>query len=148
LRYRNIILLVAIRLHRPRSVPAKAATFFALYATAGLLAGLVPFAALPGDWALGLVAFLLVAAFVVGQQLVWAGFWSLLGGLLAAGTFIFLTSYGVHASTLAWRGQQMQATVTHISVTRVKASSARLHTFRTGAWTGLMLPICRTPPGQ
>src|SRR3954447_2735666 len=25
---------------------------------------------------------------------------------------------------------------------------ARLHTFRTRAWTGLMLPICRTPPGQ
>jgi len=25
---------------------------------------------------------------------------------------------------------------------------SRLHMFRTRAWTGLMLPICRTPPGQ
>src|SRR5664279_4361260 len=25
---------------------------------------------------------------------------------------------------------------------------SRLHTFHTRAWTGLMLPVCRTPPGQ
>jgi hypothetical protein len=44
-----MIALVKIRLRRPRSVPEKAATIFALYATAGLLAGLAPLLRLPGE---------------------------------------------------------------------------------------------------
>ncbi len=34
------------------------------------------------------------------------------------------------------------------SLDAVPQYRSRLHMFRTGAWTGLMLPVCRTPPGQ
>jgi hypothetical protein len=43
--------------------------------------------------------------------------------MLAAGTFVVLTFYGAHASTLAWRGQQMQATVTQVRITDVNKST-------------------------
>jgi len=99
---RPMIALVKIRLRRPRSVPEKAATIFALYATAGLLAALAPLLRLPGEGGLVLPALLVVVAFVVGQQLVWAGFWSLFTGLLAGGTFVFLTFYG--PMRRSWRG--------------------------------------------
>jgi hypothetical protein len=78
---------------------------------------------LPGHGGLVLPALLLVVAFVVGQQLVWAGFWSLFTGLLAGGTFVILTFYGAHASILAWHGRQLQATVTRVEVLHGKSAS-------------------------
>ena len=118
-----MIALVKICLHRPQSVPGKAATIFALYATAGLVAALAPLLRLPGEGGLALMALLLVVAFVVGQQLVWAGFWSLFTGLLAAGTFVILTFYGAHASILAWHGRRVQATVSQVQVLHGKSVS-------------------------
>jgi hypothetical protein len=69
------------------------------------------------------MALLLVVAFVIGQQLVWAGFWSLFIGLLAGGMFVVLTFYGAHASILAWHGRQVQATVTRVQVLHGKSIS-------------------------
>ncbi|WP_432982126.1 hypothetical protein [Dactylosporangium sp. CA-233914] len=80
-------------LHRPRTAVTKSAVILGLYVVAALGAAAMPFARLPGEWPTIAVAALLVAAFVVGQQLVRYNFWLQLGGLLAGAAFVFCTGY-------------------------------------------------------
>jgi hypothetical protein len=116
-------LVVAPRLHRPRTALAKAATILGVYAAAALGGGLIPFLALPGNMPFMAVAFVFVVALVVGQQLVQASSWSALGGALAGFALMFTTFYGVPLGVLAWRGQTIQATVISVQTSRYKAST-------------------------
>ncbi|HTJ34609.1 MAG TPA: hypothetical protein VL738_15390 [Dactylosporangium sp.] len=98
-----------------------------LYVGAGLGAAAMPFARLPGEMPAIAVAVLLVAAFVVGQQLVWYNGWIQIGGALAAGVFVICTGMAAHSSVLSWHGERIEAVVAGVSVTRGSHSSTTYH---------------------
>lgn len=100
---------------RPRSAAAKSATILGLYVAAALAAAAVPFARLPGLGPMATVCVLMMAAFVVGQQLVWYSWWAQLGGLFAAAVFVVCTFLAAHSSVLAWHGNRVEAVVTDVA---------------------------------
>jgi len=102
--------------HRPRTAVTKSATILALYLGAAVAAAAASFAGLPGagPTLVGVVS--LVAAFVVGQQLVWYPRWAQMGGLVAAATLVICGSLAVGSSVLSWRGERVEAVVTDVSV--------------------------------
>lgn len=101
--------------HRPRTAAAKSATILGLYAAAALAAAAVPFARLPGFRPFVPVCLLLVAAFVVGQQLVWYSWWAQLCGFFAAAVFVVCTFLAAHSSVLSWHGNRVEAVVSDVS---------------------------------
>ncbi|MFD0580383.1 hypothetical protein [Dactylosporangium darangshiense] len=114
-------------LHRPRTAVTKAAVILGLYVVAGLGAAAMPFARLPGELPAIAVVVLLVAAFVVGQQLVWYNGWIQIGGVLAAAVFVICTGLAAHSSVLSWHGDRIEAVVTGVSVTRGSHGSTTYH---------------------
>jgi hypothetical protein len=101
--------------HRPVSAAAKSAMILGLYVAAGLAAAAVVFARLPGLLPMATVSLLLVAAFVVGQQLVWYSWWAQLGGFFAAAVFVVCTFLAAHSSVLAWHGNRVEAVVRDVA---------------------------------
>lgn len=114
-------------LHRPRTAVAKSSVILGLYLGAGLGAAAMPFARLPGEWPAIVVAVLLVAAFVLSQQLVWCSGWIQIGGAVAAAVFVFCTGLAAHASVLRWHGDRVEAVVTDVSVTHGSHGSRTYH---------------------
>jgi hypothetical protein len=88
-----------------------------LYVVAALGAAALPLARLSGELPAIVTAVLLVAAFVVGQQLVWYNGWLQIGGVLAAAGFVICTGLAAHSSILSWHGDRVEAAVTGVSVT-------------------------------
>jgi hypothetical protein len=116
--------------HRPRTAAGKSMTILGLYLAAGLGAAALPFARLAGDWPLFAVAVLLVAAFVVGQQLVWYSWWTQLGGVLTAAAFVFCTGLAAHSSLLSWHGNRVEAIVTDVTTAQGPRSTTYVYPLR------------------
>lgn len=101
---------------RPRTATARSATIVGLYVGAAAVAAAAPFARLPGAGATLVAVVALVAAFVVGQQLVWYPRWAQVGGLLAAAVFVVCGGLAAQSSVLSWHGERVEAVVTDVSV--------------------------------
>ncbi len=112
---------------RPRRTMTKAGTVAGLYVIAALFAAPVSFAHLPGDWPTEVVVILVVAAMVVGQQLVRIRFWTGFGCLLAGGTLVITTFFGTHATVLALHGKRVTVVVTGRSVIHNSKSTSYLY---------------------
>ncbi|WP_432981812.1 hypothetical protein [Dactylosporangium sp. CA-233914] len=102
-------------MHRPRTVATKSAVILGLYVLAALGAVALQFVRLPANVPMVLVVLLLVAAFVVGQQLVWSNGWGQIATFLAAGVFVTCTAMATHSLTLSWHGDEVDAIVTDVN---------------------------------
>ena len=82
-----------------------------LYLGAGLVAVAVSFAGLPGDRSAEVSMATVVAAFVVGQQLVRYDARAQFGGFFAAALFVVSVNFAVPMTVLAVHGERVSATV-------------------------------------
>jgi hypothetical protein len=94
-----------------------------VYLAAGLAAGLVAFARLPGEIPTVAVAAVWIGAFLICRRLGQETVASVCVELVTGIVFVMTAFYTVHASTLAVRGVQVQATVTDISTARTRGST-------------------------
>jgi hypothetical protein len=118
---------VSLVSRRGRTISGRTGLILGLWVGAAIVAGLASFAHLPGILPEAVVILAWLGAFLLGQRLVEGSGWGLIGGVLAAGTFVVATFYGVHASTLALGGATVTATVVDINTARAKSSTTYLY---------------------
>lgn len=116
---------VTLTPRRSRTAPAKAATVLGIGGAAALVAGALPFATLPSLVALLLPVPIVLVAHWAARRLVRAGRMAGAALLVSLGALVIMAPLAIQASTLAWRGQRVEATVVRTADTRLADLAVR-----------------------